>query len=586
MTISEKLKNSMSAALENLEVSEVGFSLEHPAELSHGDYATNMALVCAKIVGKNPKAFADEVVGELKKMSIPEIAHLSVAGPGFINITLSKVFFEKDIPRIIFEAENFGKNDHLKGQKWVIEHTSPNPNKAMHLGHLRNNLTGMAIANIAEANGVQVIRDEIDNNRGIAIAKLMWGYLKFGRKDGDTTKAEVAYWSSHSNEWKTPEDAGMRPDRFVDQFYVLGADDFKNPDVESVVRGLVVSWEAQDKTVWELWSKVLEYSYAGQKRTLERLGNKWDNVWHEHEIYQEGKDLVEKGLQEGIFRISDGAVITNLESYGLPDTVVRKADGTSLYITQEIALDRMKKEKYHADKLFWVIGPEQSLWLKQVFAVNEQLGTGKVSDFVHLAYGYMSILKNGQIEKMSSREGNVIYIDDLIDMVKEKVEEKLSEKNDALAETIALGAVKFAILFTGRLTDTAFDIDRATNLEGDSGPYLQYTHARISSMIEKASKEGIAPQYDAKLEDVSELERVIYRFPEVVEKALNEYAPNQIATFLIETARAFNSFYGGKKIIDTENKDTSAHRLAIAEATRIVLRNGLGLLGITAPEKM
>ena len=587
MKISETLRGALETVLENLGISQVAFSLEHPTELSHGDYATNIALVCAKTVGKNPKALAEEIVAELQKMNISEIESVSVAGPGFINITLAPKFFKESIPEIISDRGEFGSNKNLKGQTWVIEHTSPNPNKAMHLGHLRNNLTGMAIANIAEANGVKIIRDEIDNNRGIAIAKLMWGYLKFGRKDGDTAHGDVSYWANHSDEWKTPEDAGMRPDRFVDQFYVLGAEDFRNEAVENTVRDFVVKWEAHDKIIWKLWEKVLNYSYAGQKLTLERLGNKWDNVWHEHEIYQEGKELVSEGLKKGVFRVGDGgAVVTDFKDEKLSDTVLIKSDGTSLYITQDIALTKLKREKYNADKLFWVIGPEQSLALKQVFRVCDQLGIGKESDYVHIPYGYMSIMKNGQIEKMSSREGNVIFIDDLVDLVKEKVVEKLSEKNDALAETIALGAVKFSILFTGRLTDTAFDIDRATNLEGDSGPYLQYTHARISSMIEKAGKENISLKYNAELESVSELERTVYRLPEVIENALAEYAPNHIATFLIEVARAFNSFYGEKKIVDVENKELSAHRLAIAEATRVVLKNGLGLLGITAPERM
>lgn len=585
MSIQQKIKNLIDSALESLGISGVTFTLEHPTDLSHGDYACNVAMVGAKQAGKNPRALAEEIVANMPSSDL--IEKVEIAGPGFINVTLSKDFFSSSISEISEIKDFFGKRDNLKDQKWVIEHTSPNPNKAMHLGHLRNNLTGMAIANIAEWNGVSVIRDEIDNNRGIAIAKLMWGYLRFGRKDKDTTKTDVDYWAKNASEWQTPEDVAMRPDRFVDQLYVLAAEDFKNPEVEQGVRDFVVKWEAKDEAIWKLWKVVLEYSYAGQQLTLTRLGNKWDNVWHEHEIYELGKDLIQDGLQKGVFRIGDGgAIVTDFKDDKLPDTVLIKSDGTSLYITQDIALTKLKREKYHADKLFWVIGPEQSLALKQLFRVCDQLGIGKESDYTHLAYGYMSIMKDGKVEKMSSREGNVIFIDDLIDMVKEVALKKLENVDDALAEMVAVGAVKFAILFTGRLTDTAFDIDRATNLEGDSGPYLQYTHARISSMIEKAKDLGIIPRYAKEVQEISNLERVLYRLPEVVENAMVEYAPNHIATYLIDIAREFNSYYGAHKIVDAENKEVSAHRLALAQATQIVLKNGLKLLGIQAPEKM
>ena len=586
MQMKEQLKNLIAGALELIGAAGVTFTVDHPTELVHGDYATNAALASAKILGKNPREVADLLVETLKKQNNRTIETIEIAGPGFINIKLSADFFSDSIASIISTGESFGKNDTMSAQTWVIEHTSPNPNKAMHLGHLRNNLTGMAIANIAQANGVRVIRDEIDNNRGIAIAKLMWGYLKFGRTDSDETKTDVTYWADHESEWKTPGNAGMRPDRFVDQFYVMGADDFKNPEVEKIVRDFVVRWESHDEVIWKLWKKVLDYSYQGQKMTLDRLGNKWDNVWHEHEHYQAGKDLVEAGLAKGVFKVGEGgAIVTDFKDDKLPDTVLIKSDGTSLYITQDIALTKLKREHYHADKLFWVIGPEQSLALKQVFRACAQLGIGQESDYTHIAYGYMSISKNGQVEKMSSRQGNVIYIDDLIDMVKDVVAKRMETADDALAEQIAIGAVKFAILFTGRLTDTAFDIDRATNLEGDSGPYVQYTYARIKSMLDKAALLGLAPSISSH-ETPTEIERIIYRFPEIVQSALVEYAPNYVATFLIEIARAFNSFYGSNKIVDADNKQMSEHRLAIAQAVSVVLKNGLKLLGIEAPERM
>ncbi len=222
-----------------------------------------------------------------------------------------------------------------------------------------------------------MVWDAVDNDRGIAIARLMWGYLKFGRKDYAEI-ADIEYWYKHQDEWQTPEGLGIRPDKFVDELYVKASNDFKeNEDTQSKVRQMVIDWENGDEINWALWRKVMEYSHEGQEMTLKRLKSRWDHVWHEHEHYKLGKDLVEEGLKRGIFeRTKEGTVITKLDSYRIPNTVVEKSDGTALYITQDLALTRLKKEKYSPDKMFWVIGPEQTLAMQQVFAVSEQLGTG------------------------------------------------------------------------------------------------------------------------------------------------------------------------------------------------------------------
>ena len=250
-------------------------------------------------------------------------------------------------------GDEYGKGGWGKGKIYEVEHTSPNPNKAMHIGHLRNNVTGMALANIFEAGGIKVIRDEIDNNRGIAIAKLMWGYLKFAKKDKKEI-TDMKYWNDHQDEWETPEDKGLRPDLFVDELYVKGSEDYKvSEEIENLIKKLVVDWENEDKSTWSLWKKVLDYSYQGQNLTLERLGNKWDKIWREHEHYKAGKEMVTSGLKKGVFKkLPDGAIITQLEKYGIPDTVVVKKDGTSLYITQDLALTKLKKEAFHANRIF------------------------------------------------------------------------------------------------------------------------------------------------------------------------------------------------------------------------------------------
>ena len=366
---------------------------------------------------------------------------------------------------------------------------------------------------------------------------------------------------------------------------------FPADPVSAAARDLVVRWEAKDAVVWKLWEKVLSYAYDGQKKTLARLGATFDFVWHEHEHYQTGKDYVEKGLKEGVFKkLEDGAILSNLESMGLTDTVVVKKDGTALYITQDLALTDLKKKKHKADKMLWIIGPEQALAMNQLFAICEQLGVGKREEFMHVPYGYMSIKGEG---KMSSRKGNVMYLDDVIDEAKEKIAAIMAERIPAeelskAAETIAHAAIAFGILKAGRMTDMAFDLSEALRLEGDTGPYLDYSAVRAMSVVEKAKKEGLTEFNFSPSEGyaVSNLERILYRFPEVVERAGADLSPSTIANFLIELAANFNAFYASGQIIDMGDANTSLYKVALAEAFAATMKNGLYLLGIDVPERM
>lgn len=596
--IVEELKKTVSEALKTLGVQNPEVSLEHPAELSHGDYSTNAALRYAKELKKPPKEIAEVIVRYIVPQQISLIAKIEVAGTGFVNFHLSKEFFAEQVKEILEKKDGFGKTSQFKNQNWAIEYASPNPNKAMHLGHLRNVLTGIALCRLLEANGARVIREMVDNNRGIAIAKLMWGYLVSAKKDGTRTE-DILYWSEHQYEWQTPQDVDMSPDRFIDELYVRGATEYENPKIEAKVRDLVVRWEAKDPFVWKLWEKVLSYAYAGQKKTLNRLGATFDYVWHEHEHYEEGKRYVKEGLQHGVFKkLDDGAILTNLSAYNLTDTVVVKKDGTSLYITQDIALTSLKRQKHQADKMIWIIGPEQSLAMKQLFAVCEQLGIGKRSEFIHISYGYVSLKGVG---KMSSRKGNVIYIDDVIYEAKKRVlklmEDRILGNIEIISEQIALAAIAFDILKSSRTADTAFDFDQALRLEGDTGPYLQYSYARARSVMQKATSSvptksvGTPPSREEMSEtppwkggEGDVLLRLLYRFPEVVLRAGREYAPHYIASFLIELAGAFNSWYAKERILDAG--DETPYRLAQTAAFAQVMKNGLWLLGITAPEEM
>ena len=267
-----------------------------------------------------------------------------------------------------------------------------------------------------------------------------------------------------------------------------------------------------------------------------------------------------------------------------------KKDGTALYLTQDLALTDLKKKKHHADKMIWIIGPEQSLAMQQLFAICEQLGVGKREEFMHVAYGYMSIKGEG---KMSSRKGNVMYLDEVIDEAKEKTSEIMRDRIPAealsdTAEIIAHSAIAFGILKAGRLTDMAFDLADALRLEGDTGPYLEYSTVRATSLVQKAKKEGFSDYTFAPAEtyETSSLERNLYRYPEVVERAGAELLPSTIANYLIEISANFNSFYGSQQIIDASDRETSLYRIALTDAFRVVMENGLGLLGIRVPERM
>ena len=558
--------------------------VEYPKNEKYGDFATNVAMILAGKVKINPQEVFNVLKGCFKDEDL--FSSVEFVG-GFINFKISENYMVKELKKILKQGSNYGISDLAKEKTWLLEHTSPNPNKAMHLGHLRNNVTGMAIGNLWEALGINVVRDCIDNNRGIAIAKLMWGYLKFAKKEGDIP-TDIEYWYDHQDEWLTPKDSEKRPDKFMDELYIKASNDFKkNKDTEENVRKMVVDWEAGDKKNRSLWEKVLKYVYEGHEMTLDRLNSKWDNVWHEHEHYQMGKDMVRDALKEDIFKRSEGAIVTNLEEYGIPDTVVIKSNGTALYITQDIALTKLKIEKFNADKLFWVTGPEQKLALQQMFAVCEQLGIGLINDFIHIPYGYMSIKGKG---KMSSRLGNVVYIDELIDIVKEKVKTFLTEKEfskadiDKIAEKIAVGSVKYSILKVGRMTNTAFDIEESISFEGNSAPYLQYTYARGKSILRK-SRIDLSSLENLKFyqEDELNILRTLIKYEEIVHTSALQIAPNLLCNYLFDLAQKFNLFYKKHKVVGSTKEKS---RLALTAAVAQVIENGLNLLGIEVLEKM
>lgn len=591
--IKDTLEKTIASAIRKLGVDEpVEFVVERPKDETMGDFATNAAMVLAKQLKKSPVKIAEDLKAA---MEIPPVViSTEVASPGFINFKIDSTYFLHFVVDVLDKGEKYGRSEWGQGKHWLIEHTSANPNKAMHFGHLRNNVLGMAISNIWEAMGLEVTRDYIDNNRGIAISKLMWGYLKFARKDGRTS-TDIKYWFENRDQWLTPEETGEKTDHFIDKLYLQASKDVEeNKESEQIVRQMVIDWEAEDQITWELWRLVMNYSHKGLRETMERLGGVVDHYWYEHEIYQQGKDIVEEGLEKGIFqKLEDGAVLTNLKDFKIPDTVVLKRDGTSLYITQDLALTKLKKETFSPDKMHWVVGPDQNLALRQVFAVSEQLGVAPYDSFVHITFGYVTIKGSG---KMSSRKGNVIYIDDLLDQAKAEVLKKLDAKDISdeekleIAEKVGIGSVKYSILKLGRTTDLEYDFDTSLSFDGDSSPYVMYTFVRAKNIVSQfTSLDDVTEDLlmvNLIKEEELDLARHLYKFEDVIFESGINYSPNLLTLYLYELSQLYNKFYNNLDILTSPTEELKKSRVALSKAVAIVIHNGLKLLGISTVDKM
>ncbi|RMD77475.1 arginine--tRNA ligase [Candidatus Dojkabacteria bacterium] len=590
--------------------------VEISSDLSKGDFTSNIAFTLSKKFKMSPNQVAMQIVNELNKNqffidqkgggSDPKLDfRAEFAPPGFINFFVGDSAFYYAIREALDKKENYGKSLNPKycsydqgkliSKKILIEHTSPNPNKEMHIGHLKNNVTGISISNLIRMQGGLVFNDMVNNNRGIAIAKLMWGYLKFARIE-ESTPTDLNYWFEHQDKWHTPETKRMFPGKFIDELYVLGANDCKeNKDSEKIVKQLVVDWEAENPKNHALWELTQKWVWEGYKAVLERInGWQFDHVWNESDHYKMGKELVKKGLEMQIFSTTaEGAVITSLKKFALTDTVVLKSDGTSLYITQDIALTKLKKEKFNSDIMMWVIGPEQSLQMKQMFAVCSQLGIGKYSDFIHIPYGFILVKKpDGTIGKASSREGSY-HVMDLLDEMKSKIysyikPEFTDKEKEEIAEKLAIASVKYSLLKVARNQDLVFDKDVSISTEGDSAPYILYSLVRAKALL-KGQPDDLFTS-EVKEEQINDQEKEltwqIAKFPDVVTAATNALNPALICNFCYELANKFNKFYSNCPILNAENENKKILRLQITKAFEINLQNALKILNIEWVDKM
>lgn len=599
----EEIQKSLVSALADFKLpSEVKVELEHPANLTHGDYSTNIALISAKFLKQNPRQLAEEIARKWEKSGLPSsVSKIEAVGAGFINIWLNFEVLSKEIERVLREKEAYGKTETRRGETFLLEHTSPNTNKSLHVGHVRNNVTGMALARLLEATGAKVILDCLFNDRGIHICKAMWGYLYSPKFKNQNLKLPeggwrelLEYWFNNQEKWSNPKGENKKPDRFVEEYYGLAVQAENEEKNRKEMEEMLVAWEAKDPLTRALWKTLNDWVYAGFALTFARLDSRTDYSWFESQFYEQAKQLVVEGLKKGVFKkLPDGAVLTDLESYNLPDTIVQRADGTSMYFTQDIYLTKLKTEKFRADKYLWLVGPEQQLHLQQVFAVAEQLGIGQREKFQHLWYGYVFLKGQG---KMSSRAGTVVSADSLMDEARERALKLIKEglglgklapgEEKSVAEAVGLGAIKYSLLKLSRTQDINFDWQETINLKGNSGPYLQYTYARTQSVLRKSAinSEQLTVKNKEKLSSEEEvLLRTLYRFPEVIEEAAREFSPNTVCNYLLDLAQKFNLFYDQQKILGS---DRECFRLQLTAAVGQVLKNGLEILGIEALERM
>jgi arginyl-tRNA synthetase len=555
------LENSIKEVVQALGLPEVKFTLEHPTELAHGDYATNVSLAIGKQAGRNPKELAEQIASKLTESKHQYIEKIEVAGPGFINFYLSSHFFAEGIKEILDKKDKFGWGTHVAGLKTMVEYTDPNPFKEFHIGHLMANTIGEAISRVIDANGAEVKRACYQGDTGIHIAMSVWALLKNSKKPADVKDLAAAYVEG-SRAFKEDETAKMEITELNKKIF-----------------------DRSDDVVNKVYDLGRQLSLDYFSTIYDKLGTKFDFNFFESESGQFGAQVVRKNIGK-VFEESEGAVIFPGEKYGLHTRVFINSQGLPTYEAKELGLAQKKFEAYPYDYSVVITGNEVNDYFKVLLKAMELIYPELAKKTRHVSHGMLR-LPSG---KMSSRTGEVITAESLLDkvdgLVKEKIAERelTEEEKRDIATQVAVGAIKYSILKQATGRDIIFDFDKSLSFEGDSGPYLQYAHTRTQSILSKATEVGVEPRVGETVE-INEVARLVYRLPEVVERAGAELAPQYIVTYLTEIAGAFSSWYAKEKIIDKDN-DNSAERVALTLAVGQVLRNGLHLLGISAPEKM
>ncbi len=558
-----------------------------PPEFS-GDFSL-VTFPLAKSAKKSPDAIANEL-GEYLKKNIEPVESFSVI-KGFLNLTIGKNYWLGFLKENYSKAE-FGKQP-ASGKKIVLEYCGPNTNKPLHLGHIRNMLLGYSLSNVLKFNGHDVTKVNIYNDRGIAICKSMVAWLRYGKG-------------------ATPESATKKGDHFVGDYYVEFDMTCKHEISELMKKGMTEEeaeqqapifkeaqemlrkWEAHDKPTLDLWKKMNGWVYKGFEKTYNSIGVSFEKNYYESETYLLGKNLVSEGLEKKVFfKKEDGSVWVNLEDKGLDQKVLLRSDGTSVYLTQDLGTAQLRYDDFNMDQSIYVVANEQDYHFQVLKLTLEKLGKPYAGGIYHLSYGMVD-LPSG---KMKSREGTVVDADDLLDEMfataekhtRElgKIEEFAEAEANELFRKIGLGALKYFILKVDPKKRMLFDPKESIDFHGNTGPFIQYTHARICSVLRKAgaSNFSINESY-APNEDERKLLILLHQYPAIVKEAGATYSPSLIANYVYSLAKSFNKFYTDYSILNAETEGAKQLRLALSRFSASVIKSSLEMLGIDAPERM
>lgn len=597
MNIEAKLTQAVKKAITTLygvEPQEAQIQLSKTKKEFEG-HLTLVVFPFLKVSKKNPEATANEI-GEYLLANEPAISAFNVI-KGFLNLTIAPAVWAEMLNEIN-RTENFGvKQADDNSPLVMIEYSSPNTNKPLHLGHVRNNLLGFSISEILKANGNRVVKTNIVNDRGIHICKSMLAWKKWG-------------------EGATPESTGKKGDHLIGDFYVLFDKHYKaelaqlqekgmsKEEAEAAstlmaeAREMLRQWEAGEAETYAMWEMMNNWVYAGFDETYKMMGVDFDKIYYESQTYLEGKDKVLEGLEKGLlYTKEDGSVWADLTPQGLDHKLLLRGDGTSVYMTQDIGTAKIRFADYPIDKMVYVVGNEQNYHFQVLSILLDRLGFKWGKDLVHFSYGMVELPEG----KMKSREGTVVDADDLMDEMINTAREtsqelgKLDgctpEEANEIAKTVGLGALKYFILKVDPRKNMTFNPKESIDFNGNTGPFIQYTHARIRSVLRKAAEQGIAipaalPTNIALTDKEESLIQNLASFPSVVKDAGDNFSPAVIANYIYDLVKEYNQFYHDCSILREENESLRIFRLALSENVARVIRTGMGLLGINVPDRM
>lgn len=556
------------------------------------EFKGDITLVTFQLVSiskKSPEQTAREI-GEYLEQHVEEVSSFEVV-KGFLNIRMSDSYWLACL-RELSEEKAYGRLSR-NGKKIMVEYSSPNTNKPLHLGHIRNNVLGFSLAEILDAAGYEVFKTCLVNDRGIHICKSMIAWLKYGNDE-------------------TPESTGLKGDHLVGKYYVIFDQEYKKEVASLVATGtseeeakktapliletqaMLLAWEAHDSEVIALWKRMNAWVYAGFDQTYSRLGVTFDKYYYESDTYKLGKDLIQEGLDSNVFfKKPDGSVWIDLSADGLDEKVVLRADGTSVYITQDLGTAVLKEADFGMDQSIYVVGNEQDYHFKVLFLILKKLGFPWANGLFHMSYGMVD-LPGG---KMKSREGTVVDADDLMDEMQETARIKTEElgktddfsdmEKSSLNRKIGMGALKYFLLKVDPRKRLLFDPAESIDFQGNTGPFIQYSYARIKSILRKES--NITPymgEFFEMNEDERSLIKLLYSYRETVQTAAQEFSPAVIAAYLYDLGKSFNRFYHENQVLKAEYEITRQFRLNLCFQTGLIIKSGMTLLGIEVPEKM